>query len=455
MIKTKTTLKKVVPASSNTFNGRITELEHKLTYYQTKLDKQQNKNTVLLNQILQALEVIQNHHVDATETHFNRLESKVDGYKELLYKIEQMQLTQAKEQQELEYKLNTIINNQTKIIAQSSNSHEETIKKYETSNNALINQLTYNIKRTLNANYQYNIAQLMDSKEILSDKGQDWVNHEAEKVLGEWYTSITGEAIDFRNPRTYNEKIQWSKLYDRNPLKTILADKYKVRAWVEAKIGSKYLIDIFGVYDNWDSIPFDELPNQFVIKATHGSAMNIIVKDKSKLDKVEGKKKVNGWLNTNFAYSAGMELQYKDMEPRIIVEQYIGSEETDLEEYKIYLFGGQTAYIIFASTDKNGNRHVTWFDKNWNKQAIKNLRSSPHDEEIAKPDNLSDIVKIAEILGQDFAHVRVDLYNTDKNTIKFGELTFSPNSGLRKYEPEDHGLTLGELFILPTLDGDE
>ena len=129
------------------------------------------------------------------------------------------------------------------------------------------------------------------------------------QMLKKWYKKRTGRELNLENPQTFNEKIQWLKLYDNSPLKTKLADKYLVRDWIKQEIGEEYLIPLLGVWNSFDEIDFDKLPEQFVLKANHGCAWNIIVKDKSKFDKAKAKKKFDKWMRRNYAYKAGLELQ--------------------------------------------------------------------------------------------------------------------------------------------------
>ena len=151
-----------------------------------------------------------------------------------------------------------------------------------------------------------------------------------EEELKDWYKRRTKKELDLENPKTFNEKIQWLKLYDSTPIKTKLADKYLVREWVKEKIGEEYLVPLLGVWDKFDDIDFDKLPDKFVLKCNHGCGWNLIVTDKSKIDKVEAKKKFDKWMNTNFAFCNGLELHYKNIQPKIIAEEYLENNGGDL-----------------------------------------------------------------------------------------------------------------------------
>ena len=141
--------------------------------------------------------------------------------------------------------------------------------------------------------------------------------------LKKWYFRQTKRNLNIENPQTYNEKLQWLKIFNALPIKTQLADKYLVREWIKEKIGGEYLVPILGVYDSVNEINFDNLPNQFVIKCNHGSGYNLIVKDKSNLNIPEVKTRINKWMHENFAFNCGFELHYRDIKPKIIIEKFI------------------------------------------------------------------------------------------------------------------------------------
>ena len=176
------------------------------------------------------------------------------------------------------------------------------------------------------------------------------------EALKKWFleTNYTHTPLDLEHPKTFSEKTQWLKLYGGFEDVYPLVDKYTVRDWVKEKIGEEYLIPLLGVYDHFDDIDFDKLPDKFVLKANHGSAWNIIVTDKNKFDKQDAKKKFDEWLHTNFAFQDGLELHYKDIKPLIIAEKYIENDNQDLYDYKIWCFDGKAKYIQFLSERKEG-----------------------------------------------------------------------------------------------------
>lgn len=265
------------------------------------------------------------------------------------------------------------------------------------------------------------------------------------EYLKKWFFEKTGDSLDLDNPKTFNEKIQWLKLYDRNPLKTKLADKYEVRDWIKEKIGEEYLIPLLGVWDNFEDIDFDDLPNKFVLKCNHGCHQHFLVKNKNEFDKSFAKEKFNEWMNKNWAYCAGLELHYKDIKPRILAEKFIESRY-GLTDYKLWCFDGQVKYIQYISErDKYGEYKMAFFDREWKKQDfISNYVII--DEEIKKPDNLDKLIEIAEILAKDFQFVRVDLYILDNGDIKFGEMTFTPGSGVLNWQPKSQNMEIGKIL---------
>ena len=263
--------------------------------------------------------------------------------------------------------------------------------------------------------------------------------------LSRWYQSATGKNLDLKNPKTFDEKIQWMKLYDSTPLKTQLADKYLVRDYISEKIGDEYLIPLLGVWGSFDDIDFDSLPNQFVLKANHGSGWNIIVRDKSKFDKKEAKKKFKKWMNTNFAYTAGLELHYRDIKPLIIAEKYLENEGGELFDYKILCFSGNAKYI-WVDYGRYTNHCRDIYNRDWQLQPFTIIYPNSN-RNADKPELLEQMLKLSEILATDFPHVRVDFYIV-AGKIYFGEMTFTSNNGINSLCPEIWGNVLGNEIKL-------
>ncbi len=266
------------------------------------------------------------------------------------------------------------------------------------------------------------------------------------EALKEWYKWHTGKTLNLEHPKTYNEKIQWLKLYDSTPLKTRLADKYLVRDWVSEKIGSQYLIPLLGVYDKFDDINFDELPDKFVLKTNHASGTNRIVTDKSKFDIKEAREFFNKKMRINYAFWSGLELHYKDIVPKIVVEANIAEPGDDLQDYKFYCFNGDAKYVVVDS-NRFVNHRRDCFDLNWNHLDV--VKQYPNaDVPPSKPEDLEEMTRLANVLSQGIGYVRVDLYDV-KGRIYFGEMTFTDGSGQEKITPEEFDRTLGDLIDLP------
>ncbi len=273
--------------------------------------------------------------------------------------------------------------------------------------------------------------------------------NEYKTQLEHWWYQLKKTHLNLDNPKTFNEKIQWLKLYDSTPIKTRLADKYLVRDWVKEKIGEEYLIPLLGVYDKFDDIDFAKLPKQFVIKCNHGSGYNIIVKDKSKLDLPDAKAKIDKWMNENFAFRVGFELHYRDIEPKIIIEKYIDEIGTALYDYRFFCCNGKVRQIWLDIYSGTPNHKRKIYDKNWNELSI-TVKWPRLETEVEKPCNLNKMIELAEKMSTDFAFVRVDFYDI-KNKIYFGEMTFTSMSGTGDFEPAIEGLKLGKLIKLPKL----
>ena len=270
-----------------------------------------------------------------------------------------------------------------------------------------------------------------------------------EDYLKKAYEIKVGKELDLNNPQSFNEKIQWLKIHDRNPSYTNLVDKYEVKKYIEEKIGSEYIIPSIGVYDNFDDIDFTKLPNQFVIKCTHDSGGLVVVKDKTKFDYKKAKKKINKSLKRNY-YWRTREWPYKDIKPRIIIEEYMEDKKYhELVDYKILCFDGK-AKILFTCSERfsEDGLKVTFFDMDWNKLPFeRKYKSSKKD--IEKPLNYDKMVELSEKLSKDLKFVRVDWYEIN-GKLYFGELTFYPGSGFEKFYPEEWDYKIGKWIELDT-----
>lgn len=255
------------------------------------------------------------------------------------------------------------------------------------------------------------------------------------------FISKFGYPLDIENPVTFSQKLQWIKLYYRKPLLTSLADKYKVRNYIANKVGQKYLIHLYGVYKRADEIDFNDIPNQFVLKANHGSGWNVICYDKKNLDIFECRQKLNGWLKLNY-YKESREWCYKNIRPRIVCEEFIGSK---LLDYKFMCFNGKSK-CIKVDIDRFTDHRRNIYNNNWELlPAMIGFKNSP--KIIPKPENFDEMRYIAETLAEEFPFVRVDLYSTNQK-VYFGEMTFYPGNGFSMITPTEYDIDLGSYLKL-------
>jgi len=261
------------------------------------------------------------------------------------------------------------------------------------------------------------------------------------------YKNIIGEKLNLNNPQTFNEKLQWLKLNDRKDIYTTMVDKYEVKKYVSDVIGEKYIIPTLGIYNSFDEIDFEKLPNKFVVKCTHDSGSTIICKDKKKFDIKKAKKKINKALKYNYYY-AGREWPYKNVKPRIIIEEYIEDEELrDLRDYKFFCFNGKVN-LFKVDFNRFLEHRANYYDKN--------LKLLEFGEEVCPPDfekkieipkDIMKMILLAEKLANGTKFVRIDFYYTNKK-IYFGEMTFYPASGFGKFIPDSWDERLGEMINL-------
>lgn len=254
-----------------------------------------------------------------------------------------------------------------------------------------------------------------------------------------------GYALNLKNPKTYNEKLQWIKLYDRNPLMPQCADKYTVRDYVKQKGCNEILNDLLWEGFNPEEIPFDDLPQKFVIKITHGSTFNIIVNDKSIINKSEIIKKCKKWLHSKFIPCYG-EWFYGVIKPRIIIEKYIESSN-GLKDYKVFCFNGKPQYIGVYSDRGKGTTKQEIYDVNWNEIKEKTGKFENQYNKTEKPIKLNEMLNYAAILSEDFIHARVDFF-IENNKIYFGEITFTSGSGFDKFSSVKFDEELGKHINL-------
>lgn len=260
------------------------------------------------------------------------------------------------------------------------------------------------------------------------------------------FRARVGYKLDLENPKTFNEKLQWLKLYDRRPEYTDLVDKAAVKRFVSNQIGEKYIVPQLGVWKKFDDIEFDSLPNQFVLKTTHDSGSVIICKDKSSFNIDEAREKLNSSLQRDF-YLRGREWPYKNVPRRIIAEQYLEDIETgEARDYKFFCFNGK-AKVLFVATNRQTDTRFDFYDLDFRHLPIVN--GHPNSEKkIKKPNTFYEMIQLSERLSSGIPHVRVDFYEIN-NKIYFGEMTFFHYSGFTPFEPEIWDRKFGDLLVLP------
>ena len=254
-----------------------------------------------------------------------------------------------------------------------------------------------------------------------------------------------GKFPDLKNPKTFDEKLQWYKLYYRKPEMTALADKYEVRKYVESKNLGHILNELYFVKDKLEIKDLEELPDSYVIKTTHGCNMNVIKEISDDKDVSSNIKMVNKWLRKRHYYH-GREWAYKNIKPRIICEKYLKNEEFgELIDYKFYCFSGK-ADVVFACAGRFSEEGVGYnaYDMDWNKVNVHKGKPGV-DIKFNKPENFDEMKEIAEILAGGYPFIRVDLYSVEGKTV-FGELTFYPDSGIIPFTPDEYNYYLGDLF---------
>jgi len=267
------------------------------------------------------------------------------------------------------------------------------------------------------------------------------------RVISKKFKKVFGFKPDLNNPKRFNEIINWRKLNERNPLFTKCTDKLLVREFVASCIGDKYLVPLLASGHSWESIQYKKLKEPFIIKTTHGSGGNKIVRGKSAENEQELEEQFTEWLKENYYYGL-REWQYKGIKPLIIVEQLlidkVGQIPTD---YKFHCFNynGEVELIVEVISTRFIDTRGAFYDQEWNRIPVEFTFPSP-DNDIDKPDDFEEMCQIAKRLSSSFNYVRVDLYNLN-NQIFFGELTFSPSSGLVKFTPDKWDFIFGEKLI--------
>lgn len=275
----------------------------------------------------------------------------------------------------------------------------------------------------------------------------NWLNDE--KYLKLIYKLNTGKSLNLEKLETFNEKLQWLKLYDRKDIYTTMVDKYEVKKYVKNIIGEEYIIPTIGVYNKFEEIGFDELPNQFVIKCTHDSGSTIVCKDKTYFDIDKAKIKINEALKYNYFYQL-REWPYKNVIPRIIIEKYMElDKEEKMIDYKFFCFNGEPKFIyISQGLENHKTANISFLDMDFNREKFGRKDYKEFTKVPKKPIKFDEMKELARILARETSFLRVDFYEIDEK-VYFSELTFFPCGGLLPFEPEEYDKILGELLQLP------
>lgn len=279
------------------------------------------------------------------------------------------------------------------------------------------------------------------------------------------YRAILGRKLNLKNPQTFNEKLQWLKLYDHNPLYTIMVDKVKAKEYVAEKIGEQYIIPTLGVWKNVEDIDFNTLPERFVIKCNHNSGTGMyICRDKNKMNEEQVRKRLKKGLNENY-YKHWREWPYRDVPRRILAEQYLESEKLsyennesevnaslvgDLRDYKFYCFNGEPKLCQVIS-NRAVDEKIDFYDMHWERVVgLVGLTMGVHnsEQEISCPHSFNDMLRCARILSKDIPFSRIDFYDINGRAY-WGEITLFPASGFGIFTPDDWNRIIGDWLQLP------
>ena len=280
---------------------------------------------------------------------------------------------------------------------------------------------------------------------IIASKKKLGISYDKTQVKYQ-YRFFVGKKLNLKNPKTFNEKLNWIKLNYRRNIMTKMVDKYEVRSIIEQTIGEQYLIPLIGVYDKFDDIDFDKLPNRFVIKCNHDSGSTIICNDKTKFDINNAREIINKCLKINFGKKY-IEWPYMNVKPRIIIEEFIEDDlKPELRVYKVFNFNGNPKIIQMINGDKTEHEYINYYDIDWNLLKLKqNYPNGPIDE---KPICLKEILELAKQLSKEVPFVRTDFYVVNEKII-FSEFTFFSDAGIVPFEPKEWDEILGSWIKLP------
>lgn len=259
-------------------------------------------------------------------------------------------------------------------------------------------------------------------------------------------------SINLDNPTSFNEKLQWLKLHDRKAEYTTMVDKYKAKKWIADKLESEeFIIKTYNVWDKFEDIDFDTLPEKFVLKTTHDSGGVVVCKNKQKLDTNKAKNIINKSLHRNY-YKWGREWPYKNVKPRIIAEEYleekVHTEIEGLTDYKFYCFNGEPRLLyVSRGLENHDTARLSFITMDWERAPFRRYDYMDFSILPNKPEKFEEMKKLARILSKDIPFLRVDFYQIN-GRVYFGELTFYPSSGFIRFYPEEYDKTMGDMLKL-------
>lgn len=272
-----------------------------------------------------------------------------------------------------------------------------------------------------------------------------------DKLYLKWlYRVQMGERLNLDNPQTFNEKLQWLKLYNRKPEYTKMVDKYEAKKYVASLIGEEYIIPTLGVWDSFNDIDFEKLPNQFVLKTTHGGGGGgvFVCKNKADLNILECRRIIESSMKTHRIYRRFREWTYKNVTPRIIAEEYVTNGGNYINDYKFFCFDGEPKAMLVAS-----GRYVEpetcfdYYDMEFNHLPFEQGGPNYY-KHIEKPLLFEEMKEVAAKLSRNLVHARIDLYEVN-GMVKFGEITFFDSSGFAEFKPKEWNYTFGKWIKLP------
>lgn len=263
------------------------------------------------------------------------------------------------------------------------------------------------------------------------------------------YHQLLGEKLDLNNPKTFNEKLQWLKLYDRKVEYIKLVDKYEVREYISEALGDKYLIPSLGVWERIEDIDFNLLPESFVLKGTHDSGSVIVCRNKSNFDMEAAKQKLSASLKRNLFWQ-GREWPYKNLKPRIIAEKLMQTfDGQDIIDYKFFCFNGEPKFLyVSQGLSDHRTAHISYVSLEWEKEPFYREDFSIFEKLPEKPKTFDKMLEYSKILAKDYPFIRVDFYEIN-GELYFSELTFFPGAGFTKFYPEEWNEIIGNMIQLP------